>query len=81
MLKSKDIYTDKIASKAFLLDKFDLNTQKKQDMQMDEKEHIGIRFDNIEKLEEYKQLKNDYKSCLKMNQMWNSYIDSLITEK
>ncbi len=89
MLKSKEFYTEKIANKAFLLDKYDLGgDEKKKDLAAakpeeidNDKEHIGIRFDNIEKLEEYKKLRDDYASCLKLNQMWNSYINNLVSEK
>jgi len=81
MLKSKDIYTDKIATKAFLLDKYDIDKNKKEEVPMDDKEHIGIHFENIDKLEEYKQLKSDYNACMKLNQMWNAYINNMITNR
>jgi len=83
MLKSPEIYNEKIANKAFLLDKYDLGeeTKKIAENQEIEKEHMGIKFDNIAKFEEYKKLRENYETCLKMNQMWNSYINNIIPEK
>ena len=74
------MYTEKLANKMFLLDKFDMGSESNAPKKApeDTKEHIGIRFENVAKLEEYKQIQQSYEGCLKLNQMWKSYIDNLI---
>ena len=82
MLKDKGMYTDKLANKAFLLDKYDLEQNKGgKPMETDIKEHMVIKFSNQDKMEEFKKIRTDYESCLKLNQMWISYIDNLVGDR
>ena len=80
MLKEPSTYGEKLANKTFLLDKYDLGTESNAGKRPPEdlKEHLGIRFENVDKLEDYKQIQQNYEGCLKLNQLWNSYIDNLI---
>ncbi len=85
MLRDRTVYTEKVANKAFLLDKYDLEPtgkgEGKKETVEESREHMAIKFDNIDKLEEYKRIQTSYESCLKLNQMWNAYIGNLIGER